>query len=781
MQASSTRLLAGWRVVDLAGEPAALTGRILADLGADVVKVELPDGDPLRDDPVRFDAWNAGKRSVMIDGPDDPELDRLLSATDVVIDTPGFAAAADLDPARASEAVWVRVTPFGLTGPRADWRASDLGVMAASGNLFCTGDPDRAPVRCRFPVAYAHVGPEAAFAALSALATGRPQIVDVSMQEVVFVANMATPARFPQTGFRGVRRGANIGRTREIWPTIDGFVSFGLRGGKARLASLELLTELVDTPALRAMDWSSYSPNTTDDETLRAIERDVGEYFAARTMSELYELACETNLMLAPTSSPREIHENAQLEARQFFGPVGDDAHFPRSFMVTRDPSGPGARVGPTTPAPALGSTPPGVAFSDPPRPRVEAVPDSSRPRTTGDPRGAWAGLKILEFGSGAAGPIATRYFAEHGATVLRIESAKRPDFLRVYALGPDNPHGLEGAPMYDGLNVNKSNVLFNLKHPRSVELVRELAVGWADVVAENFAPKAMRGFGLDYDSLARHRPDLVMVSACLNGQTGPHRDYPGFGGQGSALAGYNWLTGWPDREPVGPHGTITDSLAPRFVATALAAALLYRARTGRGVYLDVSQVEAAQYTLAPWLLTYSRTGEVLARIGNDDPTAAVHGVFPCADEGDVGDRWVAIVAWTDAERARLADITGITDAGLDDVGFGDQLAGWTATRTRAEVAELLQAAGIEAVPVADFGDLHDDPQVAHRGHFVPLTHPYLGPGLYERNGFRLSDAPSTYSRCGPTLGQDQDWVLGGLLDLSDAERETLAAEGAFD
>ena len=233
-------------------------------------------------------------------------------------------------------------------------------------------------------------------------------------------------------------------------------------------------------------------------------------------------------------------------------------------------------------------------------------------------------------------------------------------------------------------------------------------------------------------------RPDLVMVSACLNGQTGPHKDYPGFGGQGSALAGFNWLTGWPDREPVGPYGTITDSLAPRFVATALAAGLLYRRRTGRGVYLDVSQVEAASYTLSPWLIEYARHGNIGSRQGNDNPDATFHQVLPCADEGEVDDRWVAIATWTDDELDRLHEITG-TD-----------VAAWTARRTRIDVAETLQAAGIEAVPVEDFADLFDDPQLAHRGHFVPLHHPFMGDGCYERNGFRLSDATGGYTRPGP-------------------------------
>jgi benzylsuccinate CoA-transferase BbsF subunit len=398
---------------------------------------------------------------------------------------------------------------------------------------------------------------------------------------------------------------------------------------------------------------------------------------------------------------------------------------------------------------------------------------------------GAWAGVRILEFGSGAAGPIATRYFAEHGATVLRIESKGRPDFLRVYALGPKNPHGLEGSPLYDALNVDKRNVTLNLKNPKAVDLVKRLVVEWADAVAENFAPRAMRGFGLDYDSLAPLKPDLVMISACLNGQTGPHRDYPGFGSQGAALSGYNWLTGWPDREPVGPFGTITDSLAPRYVAAALGAALLYRRRTGRGVYLDLSQVEVGIWSLSPWILDYAQDGVIGMRDGNRSARAVPHGAFPCA--GD--DRWVAIAAWSDDDWATLASIVGIDDpslatfearrARIDEVEAA--IASWTRDRDRDEIASTLQAAGVEAVPVQDFGDIHGDPQVAARGHFVELAHPVMGPGLYERNGFRLSDAESGYERTGPTLGQDNDWVLGELLGLSRDDQAALRDEGAVE
>ncbi|HEY6317695.1 MAG TPA: CoA transferase [Acidimicrobiia bacterium] len=780
----ATALLDGVRVVDLAGEPAAMTGRILADLGADVVLVEPPEGHALRALPDRFTVWAAGKRSVTVTGADDAALTDLLAGADLVIDTPGFPGALALDPARAAQAVWVRVTPFGSSGPHAGWRASDLGVMAASANMFCTGDPDRAPVRCTEPSGYGHTGPEAALAAITALWTGRPQVVDVSMQETVFSANMGSPARFEHTGFRGARLGASIGRTQEIWPTKDGFVSFGLRGGKARVPSLELITRLVgesgvDASALEAQDWTTWSPNTADEAVLRAIEAPIAEYFAGRTMRDLYEIACETNLMLAPANSPPEILASEQLRARGFFRRLGDVDQLVASFVQTRDPDGEVAAVAPRTPAPARPGGP-AAAWSRRPAPA---------PSTSDASTGAWHGVRILEFGSGAAGPIATRYFVEQGATVLRVESRSRPDFLRVYALGPNNPHGLEGSTMYDELNVGKRNVALNLKDPAAVALVLRLVTEWADAVAENYAPRAMKGFGLDYDTLVTHRPDLVMVSACLNGQTGPHKDYPGFGGQGAALSGFNWLTGWPDRAPVGPHATITDSLAPRFVATALAAGLAYRRRTGRGVYLDLSQVECGVYALSPWLVAYQRTGEVGTRDGNRSPRAVPHGAFPCAPEGDVDDRWVAIAAWDDDAWAALAPRLGLDDPTLATLAARAErideieaaVAAWTATRSRAEVCAELQPLGLEAVPVEDFGDVHDDPQVAAREHFVRLVHPIMGPALYEHTGFRLSDSPSGYWRAGPTIGQDNDWVLGEVLELSAAERADLQAQGAVE
>lgn len=774
-------LLSGLRVVDLAAEPAQMAGRILADLGADVVKVEPEGGDPLRrveplhdGESLRFAAWNAGKRSVVL-GPDDPRLDALLRGADVVLDTPGWPGALTLDPKRAPNAVWVRVTPFGSTGPRAGWRASDLGVMASSGNMAATGDADRAPVRCTEPASYAHLAPEAAFAALTGVASGRPQVIDVSMQEVILVANMSGATQARRTGQTQRRGGASMGKTREIWRCRDGWVSFGLRGGRARVPSLELLSRLLREEGLASdawqRDWNTFDHATASDEELDALQGPLGEYFSRHSMQELYDLACETNLMLASANSPREIYASAQGKARELFGRVGDLEGFPHRIGLVASADGAVAPVAATRPAPALGS-------SAPPDWSERAAKPASTKAAPG-----WQGLRVVEFGAGAAGPIASRYFAENGAIVVKVESRSRPEFLRVM-WASQSPHGLEGSPLFDALNPAKRSVALNLKKPEGVEVARRLML-WADVVLENFAPKAMRAFGLDYETVAKEKPDLVMVSTCLNGQTGPHRDYPGFGGQGSALSGFNWLTGWPDREPIGPFGTITDSLAPRFAAVAMAAGLLYRRRTGRGAYFDLSQVELAQYTLAPWLLDFANNCRIGERMGNRSLRAVPHGAFPCRGE----DRWVAIAAWSDAEWARLARILGIDDTSLATVEgrlarvdeVERRLAAWTRERTREEVAERLQAEGIEAVPVADFNDLLRDPQLAARDHFAALPHPALGESHYERNGFRLADAPGGYHAASPTIGQHNGEVLESLLGLSPADRERLVASGGVE
>ena len=399
----------------------------------------------------------------------------------------------------------------------------------------------------------------------------------------------------------------------------------------------------------------------------------------------------------------------------------------------------------------------------------------------------ALSGLKVVELGGGAAGPIAIRHLADHGATVIRIESASRPDFLRVLGLSKTNK-SLDRAPMFMMLNCNKMSVALNLSDPRGVDLARRLIVEWADVLAENYAPKAMKKWGLDYESLVKLKPDLVMVSTCLMGQTGPNKDYPGFGGQGSAISGFNFLTGWPDREATGQHGTITDSLAPRFVAAAVLAALLRKQKTGEGTYIDVAQVETAAYSLSGWMLEYFANGEVVQRDGNRSRVAAPHGAFPCRGE----DRWCTIACHDDADWQRLTRAMGSPAWALDprfatldgrkacEDELESRISSWTRDRSAEEIMSAVQSADVEAGVVETSRDLNADPQLTARGHFVPVQHEVLGAHTCERLGYALSATPGTIERQGPRLGEDSEHVYRDILGLSEDVLTTLRGDGVL-
>jgi crotonobetainyl-CoA:carnitine CoA-transferase CaiB-like acyl-CoA transferase len=402
--------------------------------------------------------------------------------------------------------------------------------------------------------------------------------------------------------------------------------------------------------------------------------------------------------------------------------------------------------------------------------------------------QGIFSDLRILELGSGIAGPAATRYFAARGATVVRIESARRPDFLRLLHLKAGSREGLDDAPLFVLLNPDKWSVSLDLSRPEGLRIARRL-VAWADVVSENFAPGVVAKWGLDYESLRRSRPDLIMVSACLFGQTGPQRSYPGFGGQGSAIAGFNHLTGWPDREAIGPYGTITDSLSPRYVALLIAAALLERRRTGQGQYIDLSQIEAGVYSLSEAMLRCSANGDAVERQGNHAEHAAPHAIYPC--RGD--ERWIAIAVFSDAQWQALVGVMG-SPAWARDARFAtaagrlahqaeldEHLAAWTRELEPVPLMERLQEHGVEAGMVQTFEDLLKDPQLEHRQHFQRLSHAQLGELFFEHAGFRLSDSPATIERPAPGLGEHNEAVLADLLGLDPEEIQRLADAGVLE
>jgi benzylsuccinate CoA-transferase BbsF subunit len=369
---------------------------------------------------------------------------------------------------------------------------------------------------------------------------------------------------------------------------------------------------------------------------------------------------------------------------------------------------------------------------------------------------------------------------------VVKIESYQRPDFLRI--LRDDGSGKFDASLFFACLNPNKLSAGLNMRDPRAIDVAHRL-IAWGDVLIENFAPGVMQKWGLDWAKLQPRYPGLVMVSTCLWGQTGPERAYPGFGGQGSALAGFNYLTGWRDQEPLGPFGTITDSMSPRYVATSIAAALLHRARTAEGSFIDLSQVEAGVYCLTEWLVGYAASGTTFGRIGNRSTAAAPHGVFPAAGDED---RWIALVIHDDADWSRLVEVLGkptwataaelrTTEGRLRQVDIIEkEIAAWTAPQKAEDLVARLRAAHLDAAVVENMQDLLHDPQLTHRGHFQKLVHPVVGEHVVEANGIRFSDSPHQFTRPAPCLTADSATVYCDLLGMPRPEFNELLAAGVL-
>ncbi len=399
--------------------------------------------------------------------------------------------------------------------------------------------------------------------------------------------------------------------------------------------------------------------------------------------------------------------------------------------------------------------------------------------------RQALAGVRVVELGFAAAGPLVGKYLANHGAEVIHVESRTAPDMFRTaYPPFKDNVPGLDRAAMFAFYNDGKRGITLNLKHPRAVELARAL-IARSDVLIESFPAGTLARRGLAPEELRAASPRLIVLSSCNQGQTGPHAKHPGYGSQLSALAGFVHLLGDPAGSPLILYGPYIDYIAVGYGVIAALAALARRCRTGEGCTIDLSQYEAGLQFLAPALLEHQANGGVPTRQGNGDAVAAPHGVYPCA--GD--DRWAALSVWDDDEWRRFAAVTGLGDARFTTAEarrtyaaeLERRIGDWTRTRSREEVVAALRARGLRAAEVRTIGELFDDPQLSHRGFWRSLPHAVIGAVRCLGAPFTLSDTPGAQERAGPLIGQDNAYVFGDVLGLGAKEIAELSAQGVFE
>ena len=383
-------------------------------------------------------------------------------------------------------------------------------------------------------------------------------------------------------------------------------------------------------------------------------------------------------------------------------------------------------------------------------------------------------------------GPITIKNLADHGATVLHIESHTHLDTLRVTPPFKDGVPGVNNSAFMADYNTGKYGVSLNINTPKGVEIAKKFIM-WADVVAESFSPRAMTKWGLDYESIRKVKPDIIYYSASQQGSGGPHSGFIGFGMMMASLSGYANLTGWPDRDPAPPYGAYTDFISPFFGAAALVAALDHRRKTGVGQHLDLSQLECGLQLIAPVQMDYVLNGNEMVRDGNRDPRAAPHNAYPCLGN----DSWCAIAVFTDEEWTSLCMVIGKPDivrdprfetlearkANEDEL---DRLIGeWTRERDAQDIMEALQSVGVPAGVVLNAEGQFNDRQVKNRGFFHYLDHQVIGRHAYDGFSFDLSRTPGTLTAA-PTLGQHNEYVYKKVLGMTDEQIGDLIAEGVI-
>lgn len=775
------------RVLELSGPWTASAGRVLSGAGADVVLVEGPDGHPSRvSDSLAFAHWHAGKGSVLLDLSTAAGRERLLQLVcwaDVLLDPgpPGHLSGLGLGSevlAAANRAlVHVAVTPFGLNGPRAHWEATDLVLAAVAGIMHQVGEPAGTPLAPPGEQTTQLAGLNAAIAALAALHSGRGQLVDVSAAESATSALEFGLVMYIHTG-RLVQRPGSRHPTlpHKLFSALDGQVAGGL-GGSHRMwqGLVDWMTERGAEDDLADQRWLDPAQRARGaDHILHVLD----EFTAGWPKEELAREAQRRRLPWAPVRGVAEVLSDTQLQDRGFFVTVVDGE---REFTDV----GPGVAgvegVRPsrlTVPAPGARA-----AHAHPPRRRSAA--------STVKQVGALTGLTVLDLTWVLAGPFATKLLGDHGASILKVESARRSDptrFAPVFQFSDAEPHP-DGSNYFNNLNRNKRSITLNLRVASARKALAGL-VAKSDVVIENYSAGMLEGMGFGYEALRELRPDVVYVSMSGLGHTGPVRDYVSYNDVVSALSGLSSLTGERGRPPVGVIFGLADISAGHHAAIAVLAALEHRKRTGRGAHIDLSQLECMTSQLGPVLARYSSTGQLPEPSGNDDPTMEPHGVFPCLGR----DRWCAIVARTDAEWSllcthmdrpdlaadpRLRDLRGRKKNAAD---LRAAVTRWTRTLPATDVAERLQRSGLAAGVVQDGRDLVEhDPQLKARAYLQLVEHPRAGEFLHEGLPARMSVTPGAITRPAPLLGQHTDEILQEFVGLDEAAIASLRADGALE
>jgi crotonobetainyl-CoA:carnitine CoA-transferase CaiB-like acyl-CoA transferase len=813
--ATPSQGLEGLRVLEL-GElvSAAFAAKLMADLGADVVKIEEPGGDRARTrgpfpdsaasaDPEQsglFLAMNTSKRGATLDLASSvgrQQLAALIAQTDILIHNyaPARMRALALDFesfARIRPSlVMCSITPFGLSGPHRDYRAEEITVAHGGGwGWLSPGPPtphELPPLKAFGHQADFQAGLAAATAALAARYraqhTGVGEHIDLSSQ--AYIASLLEQAfvYYTYPGLVAHRAGTRGLNPWGIYRCADGLIFVCT----IEEDQWQRLLDFMGRPDWAELEiFDGFANRYQNADALRIL---LQEWIAPWKVDDLFHEGQKRRICFAPVLGMAQLAAQEHLAARDFFvqvdHPRAGSLRVPGAPYRLRDRSWQVRR-----PAPLLGEhnlevlseldvASAAAAESSAPSAPIATAAGSGLPLE---------GVRVADFSWVWAGPFCALHLAHLGAEVIKVESSARPDLgrrLAVFARG-DEP-GINRSGYFNQWNQGKRSVCIQLADPAGVEVVKRL-VAECDVVVENFATGVMERLGLGYETLLEVRPDLVMASISGYGQTGPLREYMGYGPAISPLSGLSSLSGYLDGEPSEIGLSLGDPAAGIAAAAAICAALVSRSHTGRGQHIDVSLWESMAMLVSEGWMEYEMNGRELPRIGNRDPQMSPHGLYRCAGDDD----WVTIACATDSEwRALcgridpvLADDPRYATAELrkqNEDALDQRLGEWTQQRERWDVTRELQRVGVAAFPCMTPKDLALDPHLEERGFFARLSHPEVGVRQHAGIPWRLTRGPNGVRTAAPCLGADTEAVMRDVLGYDTEEIARLREQGILD
>ena len=771
--------LAALRVVDLStGIPGGYCSRLLADAGADVVKVEAPGGDPWR-------AWSAGGATVdpevggalfqflhhgmrsVVGRPGDREVEELVAGADVVIES-WLPSEIDVQPwLDANPGLIVcSITPYGRTGPFAGRPTTEFIVQAESGGLVGRGSARRVPFQAGGRTSEWLAGTFSAMAiaaaARRAARSGHGDHIDFSTAEVMTIAANSYAEYIRRLlGSPPIKGATRTIETPSVEPTLDGYVGF-CTNSREQFHSFLLLIDRADLIA--DDEFSGHNDRQARWDEWNDI---VHAWTTQHATADIVRRASELRIPVAPVHGPANIFECDHFVARGIFV---DDASgsfkMPRRPWRMDDEDPP-----PPRPAPHLGEHTGTIEPHTPTRPAI----------TTDDPALPLAGVRVLDLTAWWAGPIAAGALAALGADVIHVESISRIDGMRTTGAGT----GMEGpwwerSTHYLCSNTNKRNLTLDLGTDEGLALLRRL-IAESDAVLENFSPRVLGNFGLEWEQIQAVNPRCLLVRMPAFGLSGPWRDNVGFAQTMEQVTGLAWITGHADDQPRIQRGP-SDPNAGMHAAFALIVGLAEREATGRGSLLEVTMVEGALNAAAELVLEATAYGNVLERDGNHSPHVAPQGLYATRTD----EQWLAVSIATDDEWAALVRALGEPAWAVDPElktyagrrarqdELDARLASWSAEQDVDEAAELLVAHGVPAAVGRDPRSMYDHPQLRARGFYEEIDHPIVGPMPTPTLPFRFASVDRWLRSPAPTLGQHNHEILVDDLGIDEARYREL-------